>query len=326
MIVSGYLRRLGLAALLDAPPSADGLRALHRAHVERVPYEVLDVWLGRATPLAPGASARRIAAGRGGYCFHLNGAFHLLARTLGYDVTRHVGGVQGHDSEPGVTANHLVLTVRGLPDDGNPGGEWLVDLGLGDGLHEPIPLVAGTYRQGPFVYGLRASAVAPGGWRLDHDPRGSFLGMDFGPAATGMSAFTAMHEHLTTSSESGFVRVATVQRRDASGVDMLRGLVLTRVGQGRRSVTLDTARDYYAALADVFGLTLDDVDAGERERLFHRVRAAHETWLAASAAATPTTTPAATPATVSATVSATAPAVAPLARPAAAPSPAPSPA
>ncbi|MGW7477561.1 arylamine N-acetyltransferase family protein [Nonomuraea muscovyensis] len=291
MITSRYLRRLGLADLLDAPPSARGLRALHRAHVERVPYEVLDIWLGRATTVEPHASARRVVAGRGGYCFHLNGAFHLLARALGYDVTRHVGGVQGHDGEPGVTANHLVLTARGLPDDGNPGGEWLVDLGLGDGPHEPIPLVAGTYRQGPFVYGLRPSSVAPGGWRLDHDPGGSFRGMDFGPAATGMSAFTAMHEHLTTSPESGFVRVATVQRRDASGVDVLRGLVLTRVGHGRRSVTLDTARDYLAALADVFGLTLDDVPADARDGLFRRVHAAHEAWLATAPATAPAVAP-----------------------------------
>jgi N-hydroxyarylamine O-acetyltransferase len=47
--------------------------------------------------------------------------------------------------------NHLVLTVRGLPADTNPGGVWYVDAGLGDALHEPIPLIAGEYRQGPFV-------------------------------------------------------------------------------------------------------------------------------------------------------------------------------
>ncbi|WP_113703435.1 arylamine N-acetyltransferase family protein [Nonomuraea lactucae] len=284
MIVAGYLRRLRLARLLDAPPSAHGLRELHRAHVERVPYEVLDIWLGRPTTIDPRDSAERVVRGRGGYCYHLNGAFHRLATALGYEVTRHVGGVQNRDAEPGITANHLVLTVRGLPDEDNPGGEWLVDLGLGDGLHEPLPLVAGTYRQGPFVYGLRPSEVAPGGWRLDHDPGGSFLGMDFGPAATGMSAFAEMHAHLSTSPESGFVRVATVQRRDASGVDCLRGLVLSRLGNGGSSVTLDTARDYFAALADVFGLTLDDVAAGEKEALFGRVFAAHEAWLAAAPA------------------------------------------
>ncbi|MFG1698489.1 arylamine N-acetyltransferase [Nonomuraea sp. NPDC049309] len=281
MDTTAYLSRLGLPSLLGAPPSAANLRALHAAHVERVAYEALEIWLGRRTTVDPEESAARILKGRGGYCYHLNGAFSALLRSLGYDVTRHVGGVQMRDGEPGITGNHLVLTVRGLPSEDNPGGEWLVDVGLGDALHEPLPLVEGTYRQGPFTYGLRRSEVAPGGWRLDHDPSGSFLGMDFAPDPAEMSAFADMHEHLTTSPDSGFVRVAVVQRRDAYGVDCLRGLRLTRYGNTSLAVTLDSARDYFAALNDIFGLPLDDVSAAEKEALWSKVHAAQEAWLAA---------------------------------------------
>ncbi|TDE42375.1 arylamine N-acetyltransferase [Nonomuraea mesophila] len=280
MNTAAYLRRLGLPELLGAPVSAENLRALHVAHIERVPYEVLEIWLGRPTTVDPAESADRVIRGRGGYCYHLNGAFSGLLRALGYDVTRHVGGAQLRGGEPGVTGNHLVLTAHGLPSDGNPGGEWLVDTGLGDGLHEPLPLVAGSYRQGPFTYGLRPSEVAPGGWRFEHDPSGSFVGMDFGPAPTDMSAFVSMHDHLTTSPTSGFVRVAVVQRRDGSGVDALRGLELRRVGTDAHTIVLDTARDYFAALADVFALPLDDVSAEEREKLWRRIHDAHEAWLA----------------------------------------------
>ncbi|MEU7738923.1 arylamine N-acetyltransferase [Nonomuraea sp. NPDC049158] len=279
MNTDGYLRRLGLPDLLTAPATAENLRRLHVAHIERVPYEALQIWLGRPTTVEPTESAGRIIGGRGGYCYHLNGAFSLLLMTLGYDVTRHVGGVQAPGGTSGITANHLVLTVRGLPSDDNPGGEWLADVGLGDALHEPLPLVAGVYRQGPFSYGLRRSEVAPGGWRFDHDPSGSFPGMDFDPTPTDISAFTAMHHHLSTSPESGFVRVATIARRDASGVDLVRGLVLSRVGNGAHSITLHTARDYYSALSDVFGLHLDDVSQEEKEALFGRVHDAHEKWL-----------------------------------------------
>ncbi|HEX4817490.1 MAG TPA: arylamine N-acetyltransferase [Nonomuraea sp.] len=284
MNTAGYLRRIGLPHLLDAPATADNLRALHEAHLERVPYEVLNIWLGRPTTVDPLESAERVIGGRGGYCYHLNGAFSALLAALGYDVTRHVGGVQHRGGEPGITANHLVLTVRGLPSADNPGGEWLADAGLGDALHEPLPLVEGTYRQGPFTYGLRPSEVAPGGWRFEHDPAGSFQGMDFGPERADMSAFEKMHNHLTTSPTSGFVRVAVVQRRDASGVDSLRGLVLSRIGAGAHTVTLDTARDYYAALADVFDLPLDDVSAAEKDKLWHRLREAHEAHEAGAAA------------------------------------------
>ncbi|MEU6712817.1 arylamine N-acetyltransferase [Nonomuraea sp. NPDC046802] len=277
---AAYLRRLGLPHLLDAPATAENLRALHVAHVERVSYEALNIWLDRPTTVDPLESAERIIGGRGGYCYHLNGAFSALATALGYDVTRHVGGVQTQGVEPGITANHLVLTARGLPSDGNPGGEWLVDLGLGDALHEPLPLVAGTYEQGPFTYGLRPSEVAPGGWRFEHDSAGSFIGMDFGKGPTDMSAFTDMHQRLTTSPTSGFVRVAVVQRRDAYGVDSLRGLRLSRIGHGANSVTLSSERDYYAALADIFLLPLDDVSAEEKEKLWRRLHDAHEAWLA----------------------------------------------
>ncbi|MEO3871173.1 arylamine N-acetyltransferase [Nonomuraea sp. B12E4] len=286
MNTAAYLRRLGLTHLLNEPISAESLRALHSAHVEKVPYEALEIWLGRPTTVDPAESAGRIVRGRGGYCFHLNGALSELLRALGHDVTRHVGGIQNRGGEPGVSANHLVLTVRGLPSEANPGGEWLVDAGLGDGPHEPLPLVAGTYRQGPFQYALRPSEVAPGGWRFDHDPSGSFEGMDFDPAPTHMSAFIDMHRQLTTSPSSGFVRVATIHRRDASGVDSLRGLNLSRVGTGVHTLTLDTARDYYAALADVFLLPLDDVSTEEKDKLWRRLYEAHETWLSGRPAPT----------------------------------------
>ncbi|RZU50281.1 arylamine N-acetyltransferase [Krasilnikovia cinnamomea] len=282
--VPGYLRRLGLTRLAGQAPSVEALHELHRAHAERVPYECLEIWLGRPTSVDPAESVQRIGRGRGGYCFHLNGAFSALLSALGYRVTRHVGGVQGSADEPaGASANHLVLTVAGLPAPAAPGGQWLVDLGMGDGLHEPLPLTGGEHRQGPFRYGLRPSAAEPGGWRFDHDPRGAFLGMDFRPGAATMSAFAERHVELSTSPESGFVRVATVQRRDASGADVLRGLVLSRVGEAPTRTVLDDRRDYFAALADVFGLTLDDVTSAERAALWRRLSTAHEQWLSTQA-------------------------------------------
>lgn len=72
MDVTGYLERLGLDA---EPPGVAALGRLHAAHVERVPYEALEITLGRPTPLEPSASLARILRGRGGYCYHLNGAF-----------------------------------------------------------------------------------------------------------------------------------------------------------------------------------------------------------------------------------------------------------
>ena len=279
--VSAYLARLGVDH--TGPPSVAGLRALHRAHVERVPYENLEIQLGRPTSVDPYESAARIRRGRGGYCYHLNGAFAVLLSHLGYRVSWHVGGVQRRDQAApvGATGNHLALTVRGLPAPECPDGVWLVDVGLGDGPYEPLPLRPGTYRQGPFVYRLAWSRVVPGGWRLEHDPAGSFAGLDVAPAAVGPARFAAMHRYLSTSPDSPFVRVATAQLRRAEEVSVLRGCVFTRTGwRGRQEREITTMAEWYGLLADEFGLLLDDLDAAARESLWRRVRTAHQRWTA----------------------------------------------
>jgi hypothetical protein len=59
--------------------------------------------------------------------------------------------------------NHLALEVRALPTGESSAGAWYVDVGLGDGLHEPLPLVAGSYRQPPYALSLRVSDIVVGG-------------------------------------------------------------------------------------------------------------------------------------------------------------------
>ncbi|MEU0533074.1 arylamine N-acetyltransferase family protein [Amycolatopsis tolypomycina] len=269
MDVTGYLARLGLD---PEPPSLAALRRLHAAHVERVPYEALETQLGRPTPLDPPASLARILRGRGGYCYHLNGAFSALLHALGYQVTRHLGGVQGSAADaPNVDRNHLALTVTGLPDA--PEVAWLVDVGLGDGPHEPLPLREGTYVQGPHTYRLRPSEVAPGGWRFEHDPAGSFTGMDFAPGVAEMADFAEKHAWLSTAPESGFVRVCVVQRRDAEGVDSLRARTLDRHGVKE---LIESPGEWWAAAGDVFGIPAAQFTAAERERLWRQCVAQHE--------------------------------------------------
>jgi N-hydroxyarylamine O-acetyltransferase len=124
-----YLRRLGLDA---EPPSVEALQRLHRRQVERVPYETMWIHAGEPWGIDPLDSVARIALhGRGGYCYHLNGAFGELLRSLGYAVRGHVGGVHGPTGPDVESAgNHLVLTVSGLPTGESGSGIWYVDAGL----------------------------------------------------------------------------------------------------------------------------------------------------------------------------------------------------
>jgi N-hydroxyarylamine O-acetyltransferase len=276
--LTAYLERLGLER---EPPSADALHRLHRAQVERVPYETVWLHLGQPWGIDPSESVARVAhKGRGGYCFQVNGAFSELLRALGYDVTRHVGGVHGPDgpTDDGM-ANHLVLTVAGLPTDDNAGGTWYVDAGLGDALHEPLPLRAGEYRQGPFRYSLTETPGAIGDWHFGHDARGSFAGMSWWSAPAEMQEFAAKHEWLSTAPESMFVQYLIVQRRDAGGADIMIGLGLRRVDGDNAAARVLTDRvDWFGALADVFGLRLDGVEPAALDRLWEKQLAVHRAW------------------------------------------------
>jgi N-hydroxyarylamine O-acetyltransferase len=276
--LAAYLRRLDVEA---EPPSVEALHRLHRAHVERVPYETVWLQLGEPWTIDPPDSVQRVAhEGRGGYCFQVNGAFSELLRALGYDVTRHVGGVHGPDGpNDDAMANHLVLTVAGLPSDGNPDGVWYVDAGLGDALHEPLPLRAGEYRQGPFRYTLTATAGEIGDWHFAHDARGSFNGMSWWSAPAEMHDFAAKHAYLSTSPESMFVQFLIVQRRDAEGVDIMVGLGLRRVDENAAPARVLTDRtEWFDALAEVFGLRLDGTEPAALDRLWEKQIAAHGAW------------------------------------------------
>lgn len=278
---AAYLDRLGLEA---EPPSIDALQRLLGRHVERIPYETMWIHLGEGWGIDPADSVRRIALEhRGGYCFHLNGAFSELLAALGYHVTRHVGGV--HRTEgPGEEelTNHLVLTVEDLPTDENPSGVWYVDAGLGDALHQVLPLMAGEYRDGPFRLVLDTLTEGTANWHLAHDPLGGFAGMSWRSTPARIDEFAERHEWLSTSPDSGFVRVATAQRRDATGVDVIRGLVLTRIGPGTApSEPLDDRDDWFGALADLFDLRFESLPHERLDALWANQLEAHRAWDAA---------------------------------------------
>jgi arylamine N-acetyltransferase len=206
----------------------------------------------------------------------------LLLQTLGYDITLHVGGVHGPDGpQEELMHNHLVLQAHGLPTHDNPDGHWYLDAGLGDALHEPLPLIAGTYHQGPFEFELFASDSPIADWRFRHRAGGSFSGMAFRAAPASIDDFADRNVHLSTSPESGFVKLLTVQRRDATGVHILRGQMLKHVGEtASDEVTLSTRQEWFDALGDVFALPLGHVTPADADLLWERVNATHRAFLA----------------------------------------------
>lgn len=265
-----YLSRLGLPGNL--PPTAQTLAELQRRHLDAVPYENLAIMLGRPDSTDPQQTLERIAAGgNAGYCFHHNGAFEVVLRALGFTVERRSGHVQGR---PAPRLNHLVLLVT------IDGRRWWPDLGLGDALRDPVEVVAGAFRQGPFRYEI--TDVAAQGWTFWHDPAaGSFPALDVRADRPADAEVASAHRVLSTPPDGRFTRVLVVQQRDDTGACVLRGIRHQRIGDGTFTRDLASYDDWRAAL-ESFGVSLTGVTSDELRTLHGRMLAAHDTWIAAS--------------------------------------------
>jgi arylamine N-acetyltransferase len=277
--VEDYLARIGAGDV--GPPSAQALAHLQARHLERVVFENLEIQRGRPTTVDYAESAERIVKrGRGGYCFHLNGAFGLLLEALGYDVTRRRGTVQPpSETPPGRHLNHLVVLVHGLPTSDHPEGTWWAEVGFGDGSFRPLAVRAGTEQDARTTYEVRPSPIYAGGWRMLQGAVDDVDIIDVDTEEPQAVETAAAHQHLSSSPESRFVRTATFQGCDANGADVLRARTLSRIERDApRTRLLADEGEWFGALAGVFDLPLPDLDAAERRALWRRVCAQHDAW------------------------------------------------
>jgi N-hydroxyarylamine O-acetyltransferase len=108
-------------------PSLEALHALTAAHTARIPFENLDVLLGR--PIELGLDAlldKLVARERGGYCFEQNGLFLEVLTTLGFDVVPLSARVRLERPRAFIPPRtHLCLRVT------IGGVAWLTDVGVG---------------------------------------------------------------------------------------------------------------------------------------------------------------------------------------------------
>jgi len=130
-----YLQRICYAGVVATTPQV--LCALQRAQVQSIPFENLDIFLGRPIALDPASLTRKLIADRrGGYCYELNGLFLLALRHLGFHVIPLAARVLREGRLLQKSHQLLLVTCEGE--------HWIADTGFGgNGLIEAIPLVPG---------------------------------------------------------------------------------------------------------------------------------------------------------------------------------------
>ena len=246
-----YLHRIGAAK--PVAPTLAALASLHRAHLLAVPFENLDLHLGRPIRLEAAALAVKIVdRHRGGYCYELNGLFAELLRSLGYAVDLLSARVATADGSLTDEFDHLVLLVRSEAMD-EPA---LADVGFGDAFVEPLPLRDGFERHEPGKdVGLR---VAGDTWHYRERPEGAAWRTQYVFTTTprALADFEPRNLWQQTSPDSHFTRRRVTSRLTPTGRVTLSAHRLITTTHGRRDERDLNDAEVTAALAEYFGIAL----------------------------------------------------------------------
>lgn len=242
-----YLARIGYSG--GFAPTRATLDALHAAHATAIPFENLDILLGRPIRLdLASVQAKLVAGRRGGYCFEQNALFAAVLEHFGFAVTRLAARVRFRTDRV-LARTHMTLRVdvEGVP--------LLADVGFGgEGPILPVPFDCTEARQYAWTFRILADAGAhrlqsrrsAGVWEdlyaFTQEPQ---LPVDYEIA----------NHYTSTHPASRFVLALTAQRVAPEGRRILRNRDYTLdLGTGIETREVADDEELLAVLATDFGL------------------------------------------------------------------------
>ncbi|MEU6393440.1 arylamine N-acetyltransferase [Streptomyces sp. NPDC046939] len=252
--IDAYVARIGFDG--DLKQDVETLRALHRAHVAAIPFENLELMLGRPVPLDLSAVQDKLVhRRRGGYCYEHNLLFAAVLEHIGFSV-RGLGARVRLNTTSLRPVTHMLTRVQ-VDEDA-----WLCDVGFGAaGLREPIPLRDGVQvTQGPWEFGIVRESEdiwvlrgrRPDDW---HDVYAFTLEERHPVDYMVLNHYTSSHPRST------FVRRPVVQYGTADARRMLAGEeFVIAYADGRRVERAVTATELRTVLDQEFGVELGDDD------------------------------------------------------------------
>lgn len=252
--LNDYFVRIGLEPVTE--PTLEALHALTFAHSSSIPFENIDILLGRMISLEQAALHRKlIAQARGGYCFEQNGLFLDVLSRLGYAVRPLRAGVRlGRDSraEP-VGHTHLALEVQ------IAGERWLTDVGIGSySLAQALQLIPDQEQSTP--HDTRRFQVEHDRWYLQVRQGERWVDVyEFSRDRMELPDRIIANWYTSTHPNSGFRQRLAVAKAEPRGERLsLRNKVLSRrqLNGASDKRTLTTEAELRQALNDCFGIKL----------------------------------------------------------------------
>lgn len=134
MNLAAYFQRINYTG--STSPTLETLKQLHRAHMQHIPFENLNIHIPRPIILDEAALFEKIVTeNRGGFCFEQNGLFAAVLCELAYEVYQLEANVfHNTDNSFSIPMGHMNLMV--IVDD----IRYLVDVGFGASFIEPLEL------------------------------------------------------------------------------------------------------------------------------------------------------------------------------------------
>ncbi|MEV7005719.1 arylamine N-acetyltransferase [Streptosporangium sp. NPDC051022] len=264
--LDAYLTRIAFAGgSADLAPTAETLRALQRAHSTAIPFENLEITLGRPVLLDIADLQRKMVHGpRGGYCYEHNRLFAAALERLGFGVTGLASRVRLGSGRLRAATHALLLVDTAETADGGP--RWLCDVGFGEGPIEPIEFADGAESlQGGWRFRLERHTPADGPqeWVLYSLRRDGWLdlhGFTLDPRYP--VDYVMINHYISTHPRSPFVDAPVVRR---PGPDVLYGLHGTKLTASRPDGSVEERTlepgEVPKILEETFGITLPPADA-----------------------------------------------------------------
>ncbi|MDX8153180.1 arylamine N-acetyltransferase [Patulibacter brassicae] len=250
--VDAVLRRIGITH--PPAPSAEALALLQRAWVGAIPFENLDVVLGRPIRLGlPAIEDKLVHRGRGGYCLEHVPLFVALLRALGWEAHQALASMTGLETQH-APPTHATAIVR-------LGGEqWMADVGFGGGPLLPLPLRDGAEVGGDGTWAHRLvrrgdrwqqQTWRKGGWTPTHATTAE-------PATA--PAIAEANRWVSTDPASLFVGRAVLMRVTEHERTVLvdRELRVARPGTAEETRRTLDPDERITEIVEGFGVALDD--------------------------------------------------------------------
>ncbi len=246
MNIDRYLARI----LADKKePGLDALAQLQKSHMQRVPFENLDVI--RKVPINLDTEQfykKVVENGRGGFCYELNGLFQILLSAMGYSSSLISCTVKTPAGWARENSHAAILVYLDQP--------YLTDVGFGDSARQPIPLDASEKEDASGKYKVRD--LGDGCYDLMHLDGGEWqIKYRFTDEKRDLNFFQDSCSFNQTSAESPFTKDDIITIATENGRITLSGHTLVKTENGEKLKTDLDKTSKQEALKEFFGIAVE---------------------------------------------------------------------